>query len=283
MVLRKLNNYFWDSRNFARLNAALTKGAISRSARQIALSSPQTWEFSGFSQNGEDGILDVLRSQLVHSNRYFIEIGSADGVENNTAWLTVVEKYSGLMLDGSSTFVERANRVLTPYSLGVESRQIFVTKDNVSLIRDMALQLQPDVFSLDIDGNDYHIAEALFALDFRPAIFVVEYNSVFGPDKPMTIPYAADFSMVNAHPSLLYYGASIAAWNALFEKQGYRLVTVDQAGVNAFFVDPKRFDESFIDGVQGLNFRENLLQFRRFGAGHEVQFKLIDNMRFQDL
>ena len=52
-------------------------------ARRIDLTRPATWEFSGFSQNGEDGILDVLRHQLTRSNRYFIEIGAADGIENN--------------------------------------------------------------------------------------------------------------------------------------------------------------------------------------------------------
>lgn len=283
MILEKLKNYLWDSRNLGRVNASLTKGAISKAARQFCLSSPETWEFSGFSQNGEDGILDVLRSQLLVSNRYFIEIGSADGVENNTAWLAVVEKYAGLMLDGNSAMVDRANRVVTPFSIGVESRQLFVTKDNASTIRDMALQLGPDVFSLDIDGNDYYIAEALFAAGFKPAIFVVEYNSAYGPEKRLTIPYEEKFSMVNAHPTQLYYGVSIAGWISFFQRQGYRFLTVDRAGVNAFFVDQERFDSSFIDGVASVRFNENLLQYRRFGAGHESQFKLIENMRFQEL
>ncbi len=61
-------------------------------ARDVDLRSPQSWEFSGFSQNGEDGILDVLRRQLKQRNRYFVEIGSADGLQNNSSWLVVAEQ-----------------------------------------------------------------------------------------------------------------------------------------------------------------------------------------------
>lgn len=282
-MLQKLKNYLWDSRNLGRVNASLTKGAISKSARKISLSLPQSWEFSGFSQNGEDGILDVLRSQLLVSNRYFIEIGSADGVENNTAWLAVVEKYAGLMLDGNSAMVDRANRVVTPFSIGVESRSLFVTRDNVATIRELALQMRPDVFSLDIDGNDYYVAKALFAEGFKPAIFAVEYNSAYGPELQLTIPYSEHFSMVDAHPSQLYYGVSIAGWRFFFESQGYRFVTVDRAGVNAFFVDPERFDITFLDQLEGVRFNENALQCRRHGGGHERQFPLIADMHFQEL
>ena len=96
-MIRKLINYLYDLRNRQRIIIALSKGEIMMNARNINLTQPATWEFSGFSQNGEDGILDVLRKQLSSSNRYFIEIGSSDGIENNSAWLVVVEKYNGIM------------------------------------------------------------------------------------------------------------------------------------------------------------------------------------------
>ena len=80
-------NYLLDTRDRQRINIALSKGGAMMHARNIDLTQPATWEFSGFSQNGEDGILDVLRKNLLESNRYFIEIGAADGIENNSAWL----------------------------------------------------------------------------------------------------------------------------------------------------------------------------------------------------
>ncbi len=57
-----------------RIAIALGKGGAMMHARSIDLRNPASWEFSGFSQNGEDGILDVLRKQLKSSNRYFAEL-----------------------------------------------------------------------------------------------------------------------------------------------------------------------------------------------------------------
>ena len=60
-MIKKLFNYLLDVRDRQRINIALSKGAAMMHARNIDLTQPGTWEFSGFSQNGEDGILDVLR------------------------------------------------------------------------------------------------------------------------------------------------------------------------------------------------------------------------------
>ncbi|RLA43500.1 MAG: hypothetical protein DRR42_21665, partial [Gammaproteobacteria bacterium] len=84
-MIKKLLNYLYDIRDRQRILIALSKGAAMINSRVVDLTQPGTWEFSGFSQNGEDGILDVLCKQLNVSNRYFIEIGSSDGMENNTA------------------------------------------------------------------------------------------------------------------------------------------------------------------------------------------------------
>lgn len=279
-MIKRFMNYLLDTRDRQRINIALSKGSAMMHARNIDLKQPATWEFSGFSQNGEDGILDVLRKNLLSSNRYFIEIGAADGIENNTGWLLVAEKYNGLLIDGSAHLVERARRTVVGYSIGAECHNMFVTKEGVSDIKAMALHHDPDVFSLDIDGNDYHIAQAILDGGFRPKIFVVEYNSVYGPERSMTIEYQPSFVFTKVHPTHLYYGVSISGWRKFFENNGYRFVTVDRNGVNGFFVDPKFFDESFLDGVQGLTFAENQSQHKKFRLSSEKQFSLIADQKF---
>jgi hypothetical protein len=279
-MLGRLFNYLLDVRDRQRINIALSKGAAMMHARNIDLKNPATWEFSGFSQNGEDGILDVLRKQLSMSNRYFVEIGAADGIENNSGWLLVVEKYNGLLIEGSAKLVERALRTVVGYSIGAECHNMFVTRESVPDIRALALHHDPDVLSLDIDGNDYHIAEALLENGFRPKIFVVEYNSVFGPDRSMTIEYKSDFVFTQAHQTHLYYGVSIAAWRKFFDRHGYRFVTVDRNGVNGFFVDPQYFDAKFLDQVHGLAFAENLSQHKKFRMNCAEQFDLIADQKF---
>ncbi len=280
MMIKKFINYLLDLRDRQRIIVALSKGGAMMNARKIDLKSPASWEFSGFSQNGEDGILDVLRKNLRASNRYFIEIGAADGIENNSGWLLVAEKYNGILIEGSSYLVERARRVVLGYSIGVDILNIFVTKDSISGLKKTSTYLDPDVFSLDIDGIDFYIAQAIFEAGFRPKIFVVEYNSVYGPDRSITIEYDPKFIFTEAHPTHLYYGVSISGWRKLFESYGYKFVTVDRNGVNGFFVDPAHFEPSFLDNVRGLEFAENQAQFKKFGVPSEQQFALISNQRF---
>jgi hypothetical protein len=280
MFTKRLRDYLVDQRARQRIAIALSRGGAMMQARSIDLSRPVTWEFSGFSQNGEDGILDVLRRHLRESNRYFLEVGASDGVENNSAWLLVAAKYSGVMIDGDASSVERASRTVVPHSIGAESLEMFVTVENVHALLTLMPQRDPDVLSLDIDGNDYHIAHAMFASGFRPRIFVVEYNSVYGPERSLTIPYQETFVFTKADPTWLYYGASIAAWRKLFDAQGYRFVTVESNGVNAFFVDPGWFAREFLDQVQGLGFAENRYQHRKFKVSSEEQFAWIKKRPF---
>jgi hypothetical protein len=279
-MIKRLTNYLLDVRDRQRISIGLSKGAAMMAARNIDLTRPATWEFSGLSQNGEDGILDVLRKQLLQSNRYFVEIGAADGIENNTGWLLIAEKYSGLLIEGSAHLVERARRTVIGYSIGAEIHDMFVTVDSVRDIKELAFHDDPDVFSLDIDGNDYYIAKAIFENGFRPKIFVVEYNSVYGPERSETVEYQADFVFTKAHPSHLYYGVSISGWRKFFHFHGYRFVTVDQNGVNGFFVDPKCFNKDFLDDISGLQFAENKSQLKKFRKSSADQYPLIAGQKF---
>lgn len=268
-----------DLRADLRVAAALARGAAMMHARRIDPARPGTWEFSGFSQNGEDGILDVLRRHLREANRYCIEIGVSDGLENNSAWLIVAEQYSGLLVEGDPE-LSRQSRRLMQHSIGAECHQMFVTRDSAPALRALAWRHDPDVFSLDIDGMDYYVAAALLDEGFRPAIFVVEYNAVYGPERALTVPYQPDFAIATAHPTQLYYGVSIAGWRRAFEKRGYRFVTVNRHGVNAFFADPARFEPGFLERVEGLPFAENLFQYRKFRRPAEAQFALIADRPF---
>jgi len=278
-MIHRLRNYWCDIRDRQRIAIGLAKGAAMMPARCIDLRHPATWEFSGFSQNGEDGILDVLRRNLLRTNRYFVEVGSADGIDNNSAWLVIAEKYNGLMIEGNSRLVERAKRVVTNQSIGLECHELFVSVATAPQIYRLALHHDPDVFSLDIDGNDYYVAKSLLDVGFRPKIFVVEYNSVFGPTNSVTIPYRDDFTFVT-HSTQLYYGVSITGWRKFFTDYGYRFVTVDRNGVNGFFVAPEMFDSEFLRNVQPLEYAENQYQYKKFRIPSSEQFRLIADQSF---
>ena len=99
----------------------MSRGAATSATRQVDPTNPNSWEFSAFSQNGEDGIIDFLSRKLLKPNRYCIEVGSGDGTENNTSWLVTARRYSGLMIEGNKKASERCRYLLGPHTLGLEN------------------------------------------------------------------------------------------------------------------------------------------------------------------
>ena len=274
-MINKFLRYLKSLRNIQLINLSLARGGATSALRSLDYTDPLSWEFTGFSQNGEDGIIDVLSRRIINPNRYFIEIGAADGLENNTAWLAVARRFNGIWIEGSQTASEQCAHLFTPLNYGLEITCMFITKSNVLELGRKVLNTNPDVFSLDIDGNDYHVAEAILSIGLRPKIFIVEYNSAFGPEMSVTIPYREDFKLTRAYGENLYYGCSISAWKKLFLKNRYSFVTVDSNGVNAIFIDSQEFDANFVEGIRGIDFTENFSQSREYRTPWNGQFAFI--------
>lgn len=278
-----LYEYLSDLQHRQRIIIAIARGAAMKSTRSVDLARPESWEFSGFSQNGEDGIIDVLRQQLVDPNRRFVEIGAADGLQNNTSWLLVMQQYSGLLIEGDKRLAERAARLFPGYGIGTEVRRLFVERANAAELVQGGPYMDPDVFSLDVDGNDFHVCSAMLDGGFRPKICVVEYNSAYGATRALTIRYQENFDFRRAHPTELYYGVSLRGWRKLFDQHGYRFVTAERNGVNAFFVDPSHFSAPFLDRVKAVEFVGNRYQDAKFGISHAAQFDLIAAQEFVEI
>jgi len=257
------------------LNNAIARGSLSSLSRNPDPADPASWEFSGFSQNGEDGIIEYLLSGVKESNKYFIEIGTGNGLENNTGFLAHIKKYAGLQIEGNTAFYLDA-LVTKPWL--VECLNCFVNEETVDKILSQADHKNPDFFSVDIDSIDYYIVKLLLEKGLRPKVIVVEYNSAFGPDRSLTIPYKPDFNMFLTDFPYLYYGVSVTGWKSFFGEHDYEFVTVESNGVNAFFIDRKQFRGGFLDNVNKVHFRENVHQLRLFKGGHEHQFKMMEHL-----
>lgn len=241
-----------------RIGRAFARAAATAAARVVAPHDPQSWEFAGFSQHGEDGILDVLCGRLDSKSRFFVEIGSADGLENCSAWLAFGHGFGGVMVEGDRRLSAACQSAVRGRVWNVWPIEQMVDCENIVGVMKLCPYRDPDVFIIDIDGIDYHVLQTVLSLGYRPKIIVVEYNSALGPVQAITIPYQPRFDRWQSHPTGLYYGASVAAWRALLESYGYRFVTVESSGTNAFFVDPPAFQESFVMGIRGAAFRMNV-------------------------
>lgn len=106
----------------------------------------------------------------------------------------------------------------------------------------------------------------------------MEYNSNFGPELSVTIPYTPDFDYSKAHSTRLYYGVSILVWKSLFDKYGYKFITVESNGINAIFVLKDAFQLGFLEGIVGVSFLDNKIESQLFEMQWDKRFKLISNM-----
>jgi hypothetical protein len=192
-------------------------------------------EFRAFSQWGEDGILQHLFRHISVSKRIFVEFGVENYTESNTRFLLLNNNWAGLIIDGSSKNIDFIKNDDIYWRHNLKAEHAFVTRETINdLIRRNGISGEIGLLSIDIDGNDYWVWEAIDVV--LPSVVVLEYNARFGPDKAVTVPYDAGFVRSGAHHSTIYYGASLAALCLLSKRKGYSFVGCNTAGNNAFFV-----------------------------------------------
>jgi hypothetical protein len=192
-------------------------------------------EFRVFSQWGEDGIIQYLVAAVAIESPQFVEIGVEDYRESNTRYLAMSSNWTGLLIDGSAGCINDINQQSVTWRHGIIARRAFVDKDNVnSLIAAGGIRGRIGLLSIDIDGNDYWVWEALNVIE--PSIVVIEYNPLWGKKDCVAVPYDPKFIRSEKHYSNVYYGASLRALVDLGRRKGYRFVGCNSAGTNAFFL-----------------------------------------------
>jgi hypothetical protein len=213
-------------------------------------------EFQVFSQGGDDGIIQYLLHHLQIGPPVFIEFGASNYEESNTRFLLANDNWKGLVLDGSAENVAHIKRSEAYWKHDLTAAAAFVTRENVNaLFAENGFRGEIGLLSIDIDGNDYWVWESTETVD--PMLVIVEYNSVFGSRRAVTIPYDPDFARTRAHASNLYYGASLKALCLLADRKGYAFVGSNSAGNNAYFVKRSR-----LGPLKALSVEEGYVQSR---------------------
>ncbi len=193
------------------------------------------YEFKVFSQWGDDGIIQHLVQSIEIKNKTFIEFGIEDFSESNCRFLLMKDNWKGFVIDGSETNIQRLKNAYFYWKYHLEAVDKFITKDNIEdILATSGFEEDLGILSVDLDGNDFFILEAI--TKFKPRILICEYNAVLGMNRKITTPYKSDFRRTNAHYSNLYFGASLAAMTYLTDKKGYALVGTNKSGINAFYV-----------------------------------------------
>jgi hypothetical protein len=227
------------------------------------------YEFKVFSQAGEDGIISEIFNRIGTTNKFFVEFGVGNGLENNSAYL-LVKGWQGYWIEGSDRFCQSirqsfedliANQQLT-------LKNTFITGENIEdLFRKGNVPTELDLLSIDIDGNDYWVWQAI--TNYRPRVVILEYNAIYPPESSWVMQYNPSHQWkYNSH-----MGSSLKALEKLGHQKGYKLVACSFSGVNAFFVREDLLADHFCSPFSAENHYEPARYFLcSQKAGHPRAF-----------
>lgn len=183
------------------------------------------------SQYGEDGIIGKVLDVINDSNKWCVELGSWDGRKcSNTFNLISEKEYSAVLIEGNpkrfkdlvKTFEGNGKAIPINAFVGFEK------EDGLdALLKTIEIPVDYDLLSIDIDGNDYHVWEAVH--DYKPKVVVIEFNP--------TILKTVEF--VQPRDVRVTQGSSLLSISKLAKSKGYELVSTTKT--NAIFVDSKYF------------------------------------------
>jgi hypothetical protein len=157
------------------------------------------------SQSNEDDIIWDIFQDIGEGDRRFLEIGCGDGTQNNTMQL-LLAGWSGVWVDSRRKRVNCAREIWADYPVTIINRM--VTPDNVYKFFHEPI----DFLSIDIDGNDYHVWDAITA---KPRVVCIEYSL-------RTISKGNELRL--------------DLFNDLAKSKGYRFHAVSASKVNAFYI-----------------------------------------------
>lgn len=218
-------------------------------------------EFKIFSQFGDDGIIQWLINNIDIDNEFFVEFGVENYKEANTKFLMFNNNWSGFVMDGSTENIENLKKQDYFWKYDLKAKDVFITKENINdLLLEQNINPNVGLLHIDLDGNDYYIFNEINCLN--PNILILEYNSLFGIEREISVPYREDFYRTKAHYSNLYFGASLKALHSLAYKKGFVFIGCNQAGNNAYFVRKDKINSkikevSLEEGYVKSKFRES--------------------------
>jgi len=183
------------------------------------------------SQCGEDGIIAKALSLLPEHSYWCVEFGAWDGkLYSNTYDLIKSRSYSGVFIepdparfhDLELTHGASGRNVLLNAFVG------FSKSDGLDvLLSKCNIPKKFDLLSIDIDGNDYYVWEAVE--EYRPNLVMIEYNP--------TLSNSALF--VQKKSPAVNHGSSPASLVELARKKGYELIAV--MAFNLLFVTAEHY------------------------------------------
>ena len=178
------------------------------------------------SQNGEDGVIEQLFSDLNITNGIVVEFGAWDGIYlSNIFNLWKNKGFNALLIEGDSNRANDLLKTLYEYD-NTEAMNCFVDSDPEgehsldNLLKLSEFSITNDnlsLISMDTDGLDYEIFESL--TEYRPKVIMIETTTLLDGQDMHEDKHAE--GQINSEGYIVNNLKS--TWN-LAEKKGYKVV-----------------------------------------------------------
>lgn len=225
-----------------------------------------------YSQNDEDGIIREIFNRIGTTNKIFVEFGIGSGLENNTLALLFGD-WQGLWIDASSSSIANIRNYFSEIIQRGKLTVIesFITKANINdLISVHVRHNEIDLLSIDIDGNDYHVLQAISCIN--PRVIVIEYNAKFAPP----ILFCMDYAEAHTWRGDDYFGASLKFLEVNLGRMGYCLAGCNLSGANAFFVRKELVADKFLEPFTAENhFEPARYYLSGYASGHPPAYQTL--------
>lgn len=212
-----------------------------------------------YSQFGEDGVIEETLRLLPEGNRWCVEFGAWDGrYLTNTRHLIEAKGFSAVLIEANPTKFQDLQRNYEQHKNVITMNRFvgFKTDDNLDhLLGPTPIPRDFDLLSIDIDGNDFHVWQAMSK--YQPKVVVIEFNP--------TIPAPVRF--VQPADPALSQGASLTALAELGKAKGYELVAV--LPTNAVFVRKEYYPLFQIESNAPEVLRTNLDDITYLFSGYD--------------
>lgn len=212
-----------------------------------------------YSQTGEDGVLEKTLELLGARNGWCVEFGAWDGQHlSNTFNLIQNLGYSSVLIEGDATRFKTLEKRFknNPHVTALNRFVGMSPHDGLDkILSGTSIPKDFDLLSIDIDGNDYHVWEAVSV--YVPKVVCIEYNP--------TIPTEVDF--VQPADLRVNQGASLLALDRLGKRKGYALVAVTP--LNAIFVRSEYFPIFGISDNRPCTLREDTSSVTHVFCGYD--------------
>lgn len=224
---------------------------------------------NGFSQNGEEGVINHIFDVIGAGTKMCCEFGAWDGIHLSNTRALILDGWSGLLIEGDP---ERFKDLLSTYQANkrivCENSYVDAASNSLARIvdRNGLSDRRMDLLSIDIDGLDFDIFSSLDQLKRPPRLVVVEVQPGHSPTR--TTPVPPDVPAFNV-------GQPLSVFARRGREIGYRLICY--LWCNAFFLQDDEGTRSDLPEVTPLDAWQSsieLIKQSRFGPEWLFRYNL---------